>query len=62
VVFGDAGMAFEYRDGVTKEFRAGGGGLQFQVPFLETVHLLTGWTPQDRLTEPWILVGVGVTY
>ena len=62
VLFGDAGVVFDYRDGVTERFRAAGCGVQLQVPFLETIHILAGWTPRDRLAEPSLTAGVGVTY
>ena len=62
VLFGDLGLFADGTGGVTDDFQAVGGGLQFQLPYLETVHILAGWAPRSRLNEPSIVAGSQVTF
>ena len=64
VVFFDYGyIGHEENDDWLRSYvRAWGGGLQFQLPFVETAHVLAGWHPGRRIDEPGIIVGTGVTF
>ena len=39
-----------------------GFGLQFQLPYVETVHVLSGWSPDYNISMPFLRTGVGVTF
>jgi len=43
-------------------FWAYGFGLQFQLPYVETVHVLSGWSPDYNISMPFLRTGVGVTF
>ncbi len=64
VLFSDAGYSRYDDDGhaVGRRFYAWGGGLQFQMPYVHTSHVLIGWTPHQRLTEPSFTSRMGVTF
>jgi hypothetical protein len=62
LAFNDIGLGFDYHDFIEKAFNAVGIGIQFQVPYLETIHVTAGWTIGTRLNEPDISGGLGVTF
>ncbi len=41
---------------------AAGGGLQFQLPYVQTIHLACGWRAKDNIAQPAISLGLGVTF
>lgn len=47
---------------ITSSLWAYGFGLQFQLPYVETVHVSTGWAPDLGITQPLLRSGVGVTF
>lgn len=64
VVFGDTGYT-KYSSGgdvVRTNLSAWGGGLQFQLPFVNVIHVLGAWGPKDKLTKPTVSFGLGVTF
>ncbi|HHE46228.1 MAG TPA: hypothetical protein ENL08_00820 [Bacteroidetes bacterium] len=62
VVFGDRGFYASHRSGFRNDFRAWGFGVQAQLPYIKTAHLLVGWTPDLELNRPSITVKNGVTF
>lgn len=64
-VFSDYGYT-KYRQDentvVRKGVSAWGGGLQFQLPYVETAHLVAGWGPKDSLMDAYIKAKIGVTF
>jgi outer membrane protein assembly factor BamA len=64
VMFIDAGLSRFNRENKDNDLRfwAWGCGLQFQLPYVETVHLLTAWRPENKLADPSYIAKVGVTF
>ena len=64
VLFLDAGLSRYRQEGVDidQRFWAYGGGLHLQLPFVETVHLLLGWRPETKLSQPTYKIDAGVTF
>lgn len=42
--------------------RAWGGGLQFQLPYVETARIVAGWNPESRLGDPFLHASLDVTF
>ncbi|MDP8228567.1 MAG: POTRA domain-containing protein [Candidatus Electryoneaceae bacterium] len=47
---------------VKRDFCAYGCGLQFQVPYIQTMYILMGWNPDDPLDTPQLVIRNGVTF
>ena len=62
VVLADRGVGMDQQWKLVRDLDAFGAGLQFQVPFLETVHILAGWSSHSNLDHPSISIGEGVTF
>ena len=64
VLFLDAGYARYSEEGevVDNEMYAWGGGVQFQLPYVQVAHVLVGWSPEQKLGDPSTTVGIGVTF
>jgi outer membrane protein assembly factor BamA len=45
-----------------RALKAYGGGLQFQLPFIEVAHIALGWGPDNEKSKPTILLATGVTF
>ncbi|MBM3326191.1 MAG: hypothetical protein FJY65_04300 [Calditrichaeota bacterium] len=45
-----------------KHLTAGGAGVQFQLPYVETARILAGWGGNDKLLTPLLILGVNVTF
>ncbi|NQT34337.1 BamA/TamA family outer membrane protein [bacterium] len=57
VIFSDRGFYTNVNDGF-----AYGCGVQMQLPYVQIVHFLIGWTPLSRFNEPSITIRNGVTF
>ncbi len=64
VVFADRGYArFEMNElDVKSDIWAWGCGFQFQLPYIETAHVLVGWRPDQPFNKPSFTSKVGVTF
>jgi hypothetical protein len=64
VIFIDAGLSRFRRDKQDNDLRfwAWGCGLQFQLPYIETVHFLMGWRPENKWADPSYKASVRVTF
>lgn len=62
--FIDAGLSRYKRDNkdIDQEIWAWGCGLQFQLPYVETIHTLMSWRSENKLSNPSYLARVGVTF
>ena len=47
---------------IRRDFWAYGGGLQFQLPYIQTMYILLGWNPEDPLNSPQLIIRNGVTF
>ncbi|MFH0765450.1 MAG: POTRA domain-containing protein [Calditrichota bacterium] len=50
------------KDVVRQNVRAYGGGLQFQLPYIDVAHILVGWRPEFTINQPTYSLGLGVTF
>ena len=62
VFFGDVGFHTVMIPEIEKRFHAYGCGLQFQLPFINTIHILSGWTLSSRFGKPSITLRSNVTF
>lgn len=64
VLFIDLGYARYETEGsiVDRDMWAWGCGLQFQLPYIETAHVLIGWRPDQSFNTPSFTSKVGVTF
>ncbi len=62
VLYSDRGFYAHVKTGFGSDFRAYGCGVQVQLPYVQIVHFLIGWTPLSRFDEPSITIRNGVTF
>ncbi len=60
--FIDRGIYATRRSGVVENYRAYGTGIQMQLPYINIIHLIAGWTPEDSFNNPTFTFSTGVTF